>query len=109
MAIPPIALGAYKTAINQAKAIEGQVAKGLTKTQTASKDTFGAVIKDSLKDVNDLYEKKLTMVEDFASGKSQNVHELMITLQKAGLAMNITSTVRNKVLDAYKELIRMPM
>ncbi len=30
----------------------------------------------------------------------------MITLQKAGLAVNMTSAVRNKVLEAYKELSR---
>ena len=42
----------------------------------------------------------------FASGKTQNVHELMISLQKAGLAMDMTSAVRNKVMNAYQELMR---
>jgi len=108
MAIMPVAMNAYRAAINQAQTIEGQVAKGLTKPQ-AHKDSFSSVITDSLKKVNDLHEQKISMVEDFASGKTQNVHELMITLQKAGLAMNMTSTVRNKVLDAYNQLIKMPM
>jgi flagellar hook-basal body complex protein FliE len=108
MAIMPVALNAYRTAISQAQSIEGQVAKGLAKPQ-AHKDSFSSVITDSLKKVNDLHEQQVSMIEDFASGKTQNVHELMITLQKAGLAMNMTSTVRNKVLDAYNQLIKMPM
>jgi flagellar hook-basal body complex protein FliE len=108
MAIMPVALNAYRTAINQAQSIEGQVAKGLAKPQ-APKESFSSVITDSLKKVNDLHEQQVSMIEDFGSGKTQNVHELMITLQKAGLAMNMTSTVRNKVLDAYNQLIKMQM
>ncbi len=47
------------------------------------------------------------MIAYFASGEQQNVHELKISLQKAGLAMNMTTAVRNKALEAYKELARM--
>ena len=51
--------------------------------------------------------KKDEMVQSFASGENQNVHELMIQLQKAGLAMSMTTSVRGKVLDMYKELVKM--
>jgi flagellar hook-basal body complex protein FliE len=47
------------------------------------------------------------MIEEFASGKRQNVHELMITMQKAGMAMSMTSAVRAKVMSAYQELMKM--
>ena len=46
------------------------------------------------------------MIDAFASGQTQNVHELMISMQKAGLAMNMTTAVRTKVMEAYKELTR---
>jgi len=46
-------------------------------------------------------------VESFAAGKDHNVHELMIQLQKAGLAMSMTSAVRNKILASYQELTKM--
>jgi Flagellar hook-basal body protein len=48
--------------------------------------------------------EKNAMIASFASGETPNVHELMISLQKASLAMKMTSAVRNKVLEAYKEL-----
>ncbi|MDO9081765.1 MAG: flagellar hook-basal body complex protein FliE, partial [Humidesulfovibrio sp.] len=43
----------------------------------------------------------------FAAGKDHNVHELMISLQKAGLAMSMTSAVRSKILQSYQELTKM--
>lgn len=52
-------------------------------------------------------EKKM-MIEQFASGKSQNVHELMITMQKAGLAMQMTGAVRGKIMQSYQEIMKMP-
>lgn len=68
--------------------------------------SFAATLNDSLSSVNELQGTKTQMIKSFASGETQNVHELMITLQKAGLAVNMTSAVRNKVLEAYKELSR---
>ncbi len=47
------------------------------------------------------------MITSFASGETQNVHELMISMQKASLAVNLTSAVRNKVLEAYRELSKL--
>jgi flagellar hook-basal body complex protein FliE len=106
MAISPIALSAYRAAMTQAGAIDGKVASTLVKPATAAPG-FGQTLTDSLKQVNDLQNTKASMVESFASGQSQNVHELMINLQKAGLAMQMTSAVRGKVLDAYRDLIKM--
>jgi flagellar hook-basal body complex protein FliE len=60
-----------------------------------------------LEKVNNLQTERSNMVTSFASGETQNVHELMISMQKAGLAMNMTAAVRNKVMEAYKELTRM--
>jgi flagellar hook-basal body complex protein FliE len=69
--------------------------------------SFAETIEESLTTVNDMQAEKGRMIQDFASGKSQNVHELMISLQKAGLAMDMTSAVRNKVMQAYQELMRL--
>ena len=61
----------------------------------------------SLNRVNELAAAKDRAIEDFASGRTQNVHELMITMQKSSMAMKLTSAVRTKVLEAYKELSKM--
>ena len=108
MAVNPInsvAMNAYRNALGQAQGVENKVAESLKTGKP--KAGFMDALKKSVAEVNDEQIKKDNMVEAFASGEKQNVHELMIQLQKAGLAMSMTSTVRNKVLDTYKELVRM--
>ncbi|MDR3358514.1 MAG: flagellar hook-basal body complex protein FliE [Desulfovibrio sp.] len=76
-------------------------------TPVLPRDGFGETIARSLNRVNELDQAKSQAIDDFASGRSQNVHELMITMQKSSLAMKLTTAVRGKVLEAYKELSKM--
>ncbi|SHN56532.1 flagellar hook-basal body complex protein FliE [Desulfovibrio litoralis] len=76
----------------------------MLQTKTIPVNSFEETFKSSLNTVNNMQREKNTMIEAFASGEQQNVHELMIALQKAGLAMNMTTAVRNKLMDAYREL-----
>jgi flagellar hook-basal body complex protein FliE len=46
-------------------------------------------------------------VQDLILGKSDNVHEAMVKVQEAGVAFNLMIQVRNKLVDSYKELMRM--
>jgi flagellar hook-basal body complex protein FliE len=99
-------LRAYTSALANFNKAE-QAAKAQTlKKDTAPGSAFTDVLKDSLGTVNDLQKQKNAMIESFASGETQNVHELMISLQRAGLAVSMTSAVRNKVMEAYRELSR---
>ncbi|MBQ7457032.1 MAG: flagellar hook-basal body complex protein FliE [Desulfovibrio sp.] len=71
------------------------------------KNGFVDTLTSSLSRVNELEKAKARSIDDFASGRSQNVHDLMITMQKSSLAMKMTSAVRSKVLEAYKEISKM--
>lgn len=107
MVIKSVAINAYQQAMGQkAKAIQDKVAGSLAKTQTHDQG-FNNILKDSLAKVNDLEIQKDHMVEEFASGKNQNVHELMISMQKAGLAMSMTGAVRSKIMTSYQEIMRL--
>ncbi len=44
---------------------------------------------------------------EFAVGKSQGLHEVMIASEKAGISFKILVEIRNKLLDAYQEIMRM--
>lgn len=109
MALRNMGISAYDTALKQFNAIEEKTKSGLggQKKDDAPTKGFASVFADSLGKVNALQNEKASMITSFASGEQQNVHELMISLQKAGVAMQLTSAVRNKVLDAYRELARM--
>ena len=46
-------------------------------------------------------------MEKLASGKSQNLHETLLTVEKAEIAFKTMNQVRSKVIDAYKEIMKM--
>ncbi len=69
-------------------------------------NSFTDTVSNSFDKLQSLQQAKATAIDDFASGRTQNVHELMVTLQKASVAMSLTSAVRGKVIEAYKELSR---
>ncbi len=107
MVVTSVAINAYQNAMDvRRKSVDKTVAKSLQKPQ-APVQGFGETLKKSVNTVNEMQAEKKQMIEEFASGKKQNVHELMITMQKAGLAMSMTSAVRSKVMQSYQELMRM--
>lgn len=46
-------------------------------------------------------------VQRLASGEVQNLHEVMIHMEEAKLSFQLLAQVRNKILDAYQEVMRM--
>jgi len=105
MAIPSLALSAYQNAMAQSQGVSSKVSRSLAKP-AAPAEGFGQTLTDSIKRVNDMQNQKTDMIDAFASGKSENVHELMINLQKASTAMQMTTAVRGKVIEAYRELVK---
>jgi len=53
--------------------------------------------------------KKISKQEtqDLILGRSDNIHEAVVKSQEAGVAFNLMIEVRNKLVDSYKELMRM--
>lgn len=109
MSIAMNGLVAYNKALADFQSTQQNIAKSsvdLERKIPTDQKSFSETLTDSLKEVNRLQEEKNTMITSFASGETQNVHELMISMQKASVAMNLTSAVRNKIIEAYKEISR---
>ena len=108
MNIQSIGMRTYSDAMAQFNRTESTIrqASAAVPRPERAENAFADTLKNSLTKVNELQGEKNKMIESFASGETQNVHELMISMQKAGLAVNLTSAVRNKVLEAYRELSR---
>ncbi|HVT14427.1 MAG TPA: flagellar hook-basal body complex protein FliE [Fimbriimonadaceae bacterium] len=69
---------------------------------------FAQTLMDVLKEVNGTQQNALQVQNDFMTGRqSVDYHDLEIAMQRANIAMNLTLSVRNKVLDAYQEIERM--
>jgi flagellar hook-basal body complex protein FliE len=59
-----------------------------------------------LNDVNNMQNESKKISNDFVSGRIDDIDSVMITSQKADIALQFTMQVRNKILDAYNEIMR---
>ena len=73
--------------------------------QTAQ-GNFGSMIKEAINTVNKAEKDADRSVVDLLEGKVE-IHETMVALQKADISMRLLLTVRNKVLEAYREIMHM--
>ena len=87
------------------KIIEGK----LPSTQKTEGTSFGDIINEAIEKVNDLQVESSKKTEDFISGVSDDIHSVVIAGSKADLALQMTLQVRNKVMEAYKEIMNMQM
>lgn len=71
--------------------------------------SFAEFLNNAVSDVNNLQLESERLNEDFAMGKNDNIHQVMIAAEKAEIALQFTLQVRNKILDAYQEIMRMPV
>ena len=85
-----------------------------TETQVAPssyevQQSFGTFLKDAINDVNNKQIESDLMTEKLVRGENVELHDVMISAQKAAIALNATMEMRNKVVEAYQEIIRMPV
>lgn len=69
-------------------------------------DNFSAVLKNALDEVNTDQLKAETSIQDYVSGKETNLHNTLISLEKADISFKLMMQVRNKLLDAYQQIMR---
>ena len=67
---------------------------------------FGKVIKGAIDNVNGMEKDADMSILNLLQGKEE-VHSTMIALQKADISMRMLLSVRNKVIEAYREIMRM--
>ena len=48
-------------------------------------------------------------IEKLVSGKDVDIHEFILQTEKTAATVNLTMQVRNKIVDAYKEIMRMQL
>lgn len=76
-------------------------------TSSEAQQTFATTLKDAIANVNAQQIQSDTMTEKLINGGDVELHEVMIASQKASVTLNATMEVRNKVIEAYQEIMRM--
>jgi len=80
--------------------------KNEDKAGTNFNDLYKSAI-NMLEDTNTLQKNADQMSIDFALGKVDSVHDVMIAQEKASIALQYTVQLRDSVLDAYNQIMRM--
>ena len=70
-------------------------------------DDFVGTLMDVLKEVNSSQLNSAKMQTDFQAGRTADIADVKIAMEKASLSLNLTLQVRNKILEAYQEISRM--
>ena len=73
----------------------------------AGEGGFGNTMRDALSKVNDLQAEADQLASKLATGDAVEIHQAMIAMQKASTALQFTIQVRNKILEAYQEIMKM--
>jgi flagellar hook-basal body complex protein FliE len=68
---------------------------------------FGDLLGRALADVNDLQLRAHEAASALASGRPVNVTETVVAVEKASISLQFALQVRNKLLEAYQEIMRM--
>jgi flagellar hook-basal body complex protein FliE len=70
------------------------------------KEDFNAHLKNALGEVNDLQQKADHAIQQLVGEGKGDLQETMIALEKADVSFRLMMQIRNKVLEAYQEIMR---
>ncbi len=79
------------------------------KVKSSEGDNFGATLTDLIKDVNQDQMDSANAVEKFVAGDGVELHDVMVAGEKAKTSLDLLMEIRNKTVDMFKELTRMPV
>jgi len=81
-----------------------------TSIRTEGAQDFAAMLKDSIDKVNDTQQQANKLAAAFETGATDaSLAEVMVSLQKASVSFQAMVQVRNKLVEAYKDVMNMPM
>lgn len=80
-----------------------------SETARNNKTNFISYLNDALQEVDNLQKEAAESAQKLALGEEDYLHNTMIAYEKANLALQLTIEVRNKIVEAYQEIMRMQM
>jgi flagellar hook-basal body complex protein FliE len=86
---------------------EGARNRLINKTLKETNASFGETLQQAVNDVNALQQEAGKAVERMVTGEATDLHEVMIAVEKAKTSFDLLMEIRNKAMDAYREIMRM--
>jgi flagellar hook-basal body complex protein FliE len=72
-----------------------------------AENSFGDILKTMVAATNEQQQSADLAIQQLHGGGEKNLHEAMISMEKADISMRYMVQVRNKAIDAYQEIMRM--
>lgn len=76
-------------------------------TPFEAQESFKATLKSAIDGLNEKQQISDNLTNQLITGGNVELHEVMVASQKASITLNTTIEIRNKVIDAYQEIMRM--
>ena len=77
------------------------------KASNARQESFGQMLASKLDQVNGLQIESDRRVEDLATGRQTDIHQTMIAVEKASVSFEFLMQIRNKLIAAYDQIMRL--
>jgi flagellar hook-basal body complex protein FliE len=74
---------------------------------SAAPGAFGEVLSSAIRSVETIGQNASASVERFLAGEGEELHSTILATQRAELSFDLFLQVRNKVVSAYQEIMRM--
>jgi flagellar hook-basal body complex protein FliE len=89
--------------------ITSQPSVNIPTKQTPVAETFGKYLKDASSNYNDVQSQADSMIQHLAVGDKVDIHDVALAVQKAAITNQLAIQVRNRLVEAYQEVMRMPV
>jgi flagellar hook-basal body complex protein FliE len=83
--------------------------KAKVEPEVTQEAAFTDLFANMINSVNDIQKESGQIQEAFLSGEPVELHQVMIKAEEAGLATNLLLEIRNRLVNGFKELLRMPV
>ena len=81
----------------------------MTKQSGTQEAGFTELFSNMIDSVNSIQKDSAQIQGAFMNGEPVEIHQMMIKAQEAGISMDLLLEVRNKLVNAYSEIMRMPI
>lgn len=102
-------VGGLSQAFPSSEASGAAGAAGAAGAQSNPSVGFGKFLEEMVGKVSDLQQNADQSIKTLATGESKGLHEVMLAVEKASISFQMMTQVRNKAMEAYQEIMRMPV
>lgn len=93
--------------LDQVRGGEGDLTPKVAQGPAGAANAFSQLLNDAVGNIDKLQKTADGNIQKLATGQPVDLHDVTISMEQANLSFQLGMQVRNKILDAYQEVMRM--